>query len=281
MLPYDELMQVRSDPTEVVWTDRETILYALGVGFGRDLNEPREQRYIYEQGLVATPTFATVLAACGIPSMKAIGADNLMMLHGEQRVEFRRPLPPEGRAWVEGRIVEAIDKGQKGAIVISETTLLSERDEVLAVLHATRFCRADGGFGGPTERRERPHETPARAPDTVIALDTRPEQAALYRLSGDRNPVHVDPAVARAAGFPGVILHGLCTFGMACRAILASCCGYAPEQLTSLAMRFSSPVYPGEPLSLRLWREGPVVAFEMAASARDVVVLKNGKAELA
>jgi acyl dehydratase len=281
MIPYDELMQVCSAPGEVTWSDRDNMLYALGVGFGRNPQEPRERRYVYEKDLLAVPTFATVLAAAGIPSMEAMGGDHLMMLHGEQAVEWRRPLPAEGRATVEGRGVEAVDKGAKGAIVVTETTLTGADGGVLAVLRATRFCRADGGFGGPSERREKPHEPPLRTPDVVLELETRPEQAALYRLSGDRNPVHADPAIAKAAGFPGVILHGLCTFGMSCRGILQTFCDFEPARLASHQARFSSPVYPGERLSLHMWRDGPVISFEVHAPQRKVAVLRNGRALLA
>ncbi len=145
----------------------------------------------------------------------------------------------------------------------------------------TTFCRGDGGFGGPPREQLPVHPIPERAPDLVCDLPTRPETALIYRLSADPNPLHAEPAVAKAAGFPRPILHGLATYGVAGHAILKSLCGYDPARLTSIAGRFSAPVFPGETIRTELWRDGTVVSFRARVVERDVVAINNGRAEIA
>jgi len=145
----------------------------------------------------------------------------------------------------------------------------------------TTFCRGDGGFGGPPRKQPPPHQLPERAPDLVCDLPTRPEMALIYRLSGDPNPLHVDPEIAKAAGFPRPILHGLGTFGVAAHAILKSVCGYDPDCLKAMAARFSAPVFPGETIRTELWRDGTIVSFRACVVEREVVALNNGYAEVA
>jgi acyl dehydratase len=144
----------------------------------------------------------------------------------------------------------------------------------------TIFCRGDGGFGGPPRQTPPPHPIPARAPDAVCDLGTRPEMALIYRLSGDYNLLHADPAVARAAGFDRPILHGLGTFGVSGHAVLKTLCGYDPARLISFAGRFSAPVFPGETIRTEMWRDGAVVSFRARVVERDVVAINNGRAEV-
>ncbi|MEJ2434484.1 MAG: MaoC family dehydratase, partial [Pseudolabrys sp.] len=150
--------------------------------------------------------------------------------------------------------------------------------DLLATINQTTFCRADGGFGGPKRETTPPHALPDRTADAVVGLPTRPETALIYRLSGDINPLHADPEFARAAGFPRPILHGLATFGVAGHALLKSLCGYEPARLTSMAGRFSAPVYPGETIRTEMWRDGAVVSFRARVVERDAVAINNGKA---
>jgi acyl dehydratase len=152
--------------------------------------------------------------------------------------------------------------------------------ERIATATQTTFCRGDGGFGGPPREAPPVHAIPERPPDHVCDLTTRPETALIYRLSGDPNPLHVDPAVAKAAGFPRPILHGLATFGIAGHAILKTVCGYDPARLTAIAGRFSAPVFPGDTIRTELWRDGAVVSFRARVVERDVVALNNGRAEV-
>jgi acyl dehydratase len=180
-------------------------------------------------------------------------------------------------------VVEIVDKGPgKGAIVYSERLLSDQATgERIATIVQTTFCRGDGGFGGPPREQRPVHPIPDRAPDLVCDLPTRPETALIYRLSADRNPLHADPAVAQAAGFPRPILHGLATFAVAGHAVLKTVCGYDPARLTAIAGRFSAPVFPGETIRTEMWCDGPVVSFRARVVERDVVALNNGRAEIA
>jgi acyl dehydratase len=180
------------------------------------------------------------------------------------------------------RVTEIIDKGPgKGALVFSERLVTDqESGEKIATATQTTFCRGDGGFGGAPRETPLPHAIPVRPPDLVCDLPTRPEAALIYRLSGDPNPLHVDPTVAEAAGFPRPILHGLATFGVACHAILKTICGYDPARLTAIAGRFSAPVFPGETIRTEMWNDDGLVSFRARVLDRDVIALNNGRAEI-
>jgi acyl dehydratase len=180
-------------------------------------------------------------------------------------------------------VVDVIDKGaEKGAVVYSERVIADKASgERIATLHHTTFCRADGGFGGPPRQQRTVDPVPERAPDLVCDLPTRPEMALIYRLSADPNPLHADPAVAKAAGYPRPILHGLATYGVAGHALLKTLCGYDPAKLTAMACRFTAPVFPGETIRTEIWRDGSVVSFRVRVVERDVVVINNGRAEIA
>jgi acyl dehydratase len=178
------------------------------------------------------------------------------------------------------RVLEIVDKGPgKGAVLYSERTIVDKASGApMATIVQTTFCRADGGFGGPPREQRPVHPIPERAPDLVCDLPTRPEMALIYRLSADPNPLHADPAVARAAGFPRPILHGLGTFGVAGHGILKAFCDYDPARLTAIAGRFSAPVFPGESIRTELWRDGSTVSFRARVLERDVVAINNGRA---
>jgi acyl dehydratase len=151
----------------------------------------------------------------------------------------------------------------------------------LATLIGTTFARGDGWFGGPKDGAPEPHQLPTRAPDLVHECDTRADQAFIYALSGDRNPLHRDPKVAKMAGFPRPILHGLCSYGTACRAIISTICKYDPKKITSFDVRFSSPVFPGETIVTEMWVDGNIVSYRSKLKERDVVVLNNGRCTIA
>ena len=180
------------------------------------------------------------------------------------------------------RIVEVIDKGAgKGALILTEREISDKASgELIATVTQTIFCRGDGGFGGPPREAPPPHAIPARAPDAVCDLGTRPEMALIYRLSGDYNPLHADPAFAKAAGFARPILHGLGTFGVSGHALLKTMCGYDPARLISFSGRFSAPVFPGETIRTEMWRDGRSSAFAPACVERDVIAINNGRAEV-
>jgi acyl dehydratase len=280
-MDYDHLMSLAVEGERHEYSDRETILYALGVGFGRDPLDEAELDYVYERGALKTvPTLASVLTRVAL--LRDCGYDYSKVLHGEQRLTLHRPLPPAGKLIADSRVVAAYDKGRdKGAVILAETKVRSAEDGTpLFTLGSTVFARGDGGFGGPAGSGPEPHRLPARAPDLVCALETRPDQALLYRLSGDRNPLHADPALAKRVGFPAPILHGLGTYGTACRAVLQAVCGYDHTRIASFDGRFSSPVYPGETIATEIWVEGHIISFRCRVPARDVTVINNGKCTL-
>jgi acyl dehydratase len=281
-IDYDHIMSLKSEGDEFTYTDRETMLYALGVGFGRDPMDEQELKYVYETPDMRTvPTLATVIA-WGQRTLQGADLNWIMIVHGEQRLKLHRPLPPAATIIADSRVTGCIDKGaDKGAIILTETDIrLKDGGQKLVTLGSTIFARGDGGFGGPAGSGPEPHPIPDRKPDHVCELDTRPDQALLYRLSGDRNPLHSDPAFARAAGFPRPILHGLCTYGTACRAVLRTICDYDHTQITGFDVRFSAPVFPGETIITEMWRDGDVVSFQCRLKERDAVVIKNGKCTL-
>ncbi|HEY1961686.1 MAG TPA: MaoC/PaaZ C-terminal domain-containing protein [Rhizomicrobium sp.] len=278
---YDELMQLKSEGQEFSYLERETMLYALGIGFMRDPMNAKELPFVYENGLRAVPTMATVIAF-GQSLVGRSGINYLMVVHGEQRLTLHKPLPAYGEIVSDERVVGAYDKGDKGAIIVTEKVIREKKTgDRLCTLGGTIFARGDGNFGGPKEGAPVPHPLPDRAPDIVHEANTRPDQAFLYALSGDRNPLHRDPNVAKMAGFPRPILHGLCTYGTACRSVLSTICDYDPAKILGFDVRFSAPVFPGETIVTEMWVDGPIASFRSRVKERDVVCLNNGKCTLA
>jgi acyl dehydratase len=264
---------------------KDSILYALGVGYGADPTDEDELRFVYEEHLVPAPTLAVVLAGPGGWVRNAqTGVNWRQVLHGEQSLVIHRPLKAQGEVIGRTRIDDVIDKGEgRGALIYSTRDVIDrESGELLCSLASTTFCRADGGFGGRGGPTKPLQEIEDRPPDLTCDLSTSPRAALIYRLSGDDNPLHIDPAVARAAGFPRPILHGLATYGVAGRALMRSLCGYDPARLRRLDARFSAVVYPGETLRTEIWHlaEGRA-AFRCRVVERDVVVLNNGRADYA
>jgi acyl dehydratase len=284
-MPIDlkQALALRSEGQEFSYTDRDTMLYALGVGMGADPMNRDELPFVYENGLRVLPTQATVMAWGAGETLKT-GINFMMVVHGEQRLTIHKTLPDRAQIVADWRLTDVIDKGAgKGAVLIGETVLKDKKTgEKLATLVGSTFARADGGFGGPATGGPEPHPTPTRAPDKELALTTRPDQALIYRLSGDRNPLHSDPDFAKAAGFDRPILHGLCTYGITCRAVLQTYCNFDPTLIRGHDVRFSAPVFPGETIVTRMWKDGNIVSFEASVKERPgVTVIKNGKTTLA
>lgn len=279
---YDHLMSLKSEPEIFRYTDRETMLYALGVGFGRNPLDPLELKYVYETPDMRTvPTLATVIA-WGTRTLAGADLNWIMVVHGEQRLNLHKPLPAAAEITAQGRVTDVFDKGaDKGALILIETEITERTTgDRLCTLGSTLFARGDGGFGGPQGSGPAPHEVPERAPDMTCELATRADQALLYRLSGDRNPLHADPEFAKAAGFERPILHGLCTYGTACKAVLQTVCDYDHTQITGFDARFSAPVFPGETIVTDIWKNGNVVSFQCRLKEREAVVIRNGKCTL-
>ena len=289
MIDFEKTKAWRSGPVRHVYTTKDTILYALGVGFGADALNANDLRYVYEMELCAVPTMAAVLASPGswMRDRKELGIDFLKLVHGEQSVTLHAPLPAAAALVGESRVTRIVDKGEgKGAVMHVEKTLTDEAGgRLIATVEMVLFLRGDGGFsreGGGDEAAPAAAAAPATQPDLRIELPTRADAALLYRLSGDLNPLHADPAVAIRAGFPRPILHGLATYGNACRAILGAFCNHDTARLKAIRARLTSPVYPGETLVLETWRlAGEEIAFRASVKERDVQVLANGRALLA
>jgi acyl dehydratase len=263
-------------------TKRDTMLYALGVGLGADPCDERQLRYVYEEKLQALPTMAIILGYPGPWHAEGdTGITRSHVVHGEQGFRIAKPLPVEGEVTGKTRVTGVVDKGKdRGALVMTENTVRDAAGATICTLTSTTFCRADGGFGGPDGPVSTPHPMPDAAPQHVCDLPVLPQAALIYRLSGDYNPLHADPAYAKKAGFKMPILHGRCTFSIAGHAILKTLCDYDPSRFLAMEGRFSSPVYPGETIRTEMWRDGSVVTFRATVPARAVTVLNNGRAEI-
>jgi acyl dehydratase len=283
-LDYNKLMAAPPIETTHELTVRDTILYALGVGVGvDDPTDAGDLQYVYEEGLKALPTMAVVLTYPGFwQKQPEYGMTWQKILHGEQSIEIHKaPLPVTGKFRGVTKIDEIYDKGaDKGAIMLHSRRVYNEAGEHIATTRQSSFLRGDGGFGGKADGAPKPHASPERAPDVKAHASSPKNQALLYRLSGDYNPIHVDPKVAKQAGFDRPILHGLGTYGAVGRALVRALCEDQPERLRRMDVRFSSPVYPGETFEIDIWHEAAgKAAFRVRVAERDVVVLQNGYME--
>lgn len=296
-IDYDKVMAFPPIETHASYQTRDTMLYALGLGVGaEDPLDPRQLQFVYEKQLKALPTMAVILATPGLwMADPKYGMDWRKLLHAEQGLQLHRPLPVAAEVKTVVAIEEIYDKGAaKGALMVVSRKLYNEGDGgLLATLSQSYFLRGDGGFSdGSAAQADKtapqPHPIPEREPDLTVEYRSRPDQALLYRLSGDYNPLHIDPEVAAKAGFNRPILHGLCTYGMAGRAVVEGLCKGNPEALTRFDVRFSRPVFPGDRLRFDFWQEGRreggredagKAAFRAVAVERDEVVLNNGYAE--
>ncbi|MGE2729881.1 MaoC/PaaZ C-terminal domain-containing protein [Mycolicibacterium vaccae] len=274
-----------TEPELFEWTDRDTLLYALGVGAGvGDLAFTTENSHDVKQQVL--PTYA-VIACSPFAAAGLIGSfDFSRLLHGSQSIRVLSPLPPAGRLRVVTEVADIQDKGPgKNAVVMLKGTGTDPGSgQTLAETLTTLVIRGEGGFGGEPGHRPAAPEFPDRAPDASVELPTREDQALIYRLSGDRNPLHSDPWFAQLAGFPKPILHGLCTYGVAGRALVAELGGGDATKVTAVAARFTSPVFPGDTLRTSIWQTGTGRAvFRTEALGSDGgdarVVLDDGAAE--
>jgi len=281
-LDPDKLLAYKIPDKQQAYTTRDTILYALGLGLGADPMDKDQLRYVYEDGLKALPTMAVVLGYHGFWIKDAgLGIDWKKILHGEQGIEVHKPIPTSGTMIGKLKITSVIDKGPKtGALMYSAREVVDQATgEKIATLTQTTVMRGDGGFGGASGPVPEPHAIPERAPDMAIDLKTLPQAALIYRLSGDYNPLHADPEVAKVGGFARPILHGLCTYGVVGHALLKAAAGYDTSRFKRMAGRFTSPVYPGETIRTEIWREGGErVSFRASVVERGLVVINNGLA---
>jgi len=279
---YSQLLNHRIADVEQTITPDDCILYALGAGLGTDPLDPGQLQYLYEDHLQALPTMANVI---GYPGFwlrdPATGVDWKQVLHGEQYFEIHKPLPVAASVVGKSRVIGINDRGEKGAFVYMHREVF-DRDsgDLICTVDQTTVCRADGGCGGHDRAPRKLPKIPKRDPDLSCEQLVQPWAALLYRLNGDKNPLHADPLVARHAGYPRPILHGLCSLAHVGQALLKSTCDYDGARLKSMGLRFTAPVFPGEHLVTDIWHENGGLAFQTRARERDVLVLGHGHAEL-
>jgi len=245
-------------PITYTYKDTEVILYALGVGEGTNPTDDSQLKFVYENhpSFRALPTMGVLFPMdlmTQVISADGLSFNPMMLLHGEQRLELRKPIPTSGTLKSYGKITNVYDKG-KGAVVILDCITKDQQNEEVCFNQITLFIRGIGGFGGDKGPAADLNQPPNRAPDAMVAEKTLPNHAALYRLTGDRNPLHMDPQMAAMGGFDKPILHGLCTFGYAGRAVLKHFCDNNPENFKSIKARFTKHVFPGETIVTEMWK---------------------------
>jgi acyl dehydratase len=262
-------------PVEHSWTSKDALLYAVGVGAGSidpvgfELEFTTENSHDVAQRVL--PTFPVLIGTGG--GLKDFGTfDMAMLVHGEQQIELHAELPPDGRVLTTTRVIAVYDKGSAAVVWTEATSVDAATDEPMFTTRASFFIRGEGGFGGDRGPSGPKNVAPDRAPDHVVTYATRHDQALLYRLSGDRNPLHSDPAFAKRAGFDRPILHGLCTLGFTGRALLHTLCGSDPARFRGMDLRFSKPVYPGDALTVKMWVESDEAVFRTETQNGDIVV---------
>ena len=284
MLNISKLEAYKIPDTVQTVTKRDTMLYAVGAGYGFDPMDEGQLQYCTEKALRPLPTMTTVICSPHSWIKKADVGSSGKSVHAGIHVKMLRPLPVEGTFQGVCELHEVIDKGpgKHALVTVRRTAHLEGEREPIFEITSTSMLRGDGGFGGSTESRDPEPARPEGEPDLTCDLPTVPQQALVYRLSGDYNPLHSDPETAKKQGFPRPILHGLCTFGVAGHALIRSLCGYDSSRLVEIGGRFTKPVYPGETLRTKIWRKGNDIDFVVTVPSReDVVVFDFGKAKIA
>jgi acyl dehydratase len=275
-IDLDKVLGAELSPGTASWTPDQVILYHLGVGAGVPPTDPSELAYVYEGALKVLPSFAVIPvfgALAGLGSLDGFDVNFAMLLHGEQDVELHAPIPATGEVTTTARIADVFDKG-KGALVILEARSRTRDGATLFVNRFSLFIRGEGGFGGDGGPPPG-NAPPERAPDVEVERPTLEKQALLYRLSGDRNPLHADPEFAKLGGFDRPILHGLCSFGVACKAVVDTSLEGDVEQVARYQARFAGVVFPGETLVVRQWREDGRIVLDVHTKERGTPVISN------
>ena len=277
---YDEIMNLTSENVEISYSDKDSILYSLGIGLGNDPMNLNELKYVYENSQSVLPSMATNFQYHS-PLLLKTNINFIMVVHGEQRLSITNTLPVSGDFTANAKVIGCYDKGPaRGAIIEVETSVKNKKNnEEICKLVSTTFARGDGGFGGPDSPKKEIF-IPDGEPDYVSEVSTKPDQALIFRLSGDYNPLHSDPNFAKAAGFEKPILHGMCTYGIACRSLVNEICENDASKLKRFDCRFSSPVYPGETIITEMWKKDKMIYFNSKVKERDKLVLKNGVSEI-
>jgi len=265
------------EKTYASWDQDDVILYHLGIGAGAGKpTDPKELKYTYERNLKVLPSFAVVPVFSALGHLGAIPGVSInfaLVLHGEQDVEVHRPIPTAAKIETIGRVAGLYDKG-KAALIVLEVASKLEGGEPLFTNRFSIFARGEGGFGG--ESGPKPgNEPPTRAADAVVESPTVSHQALLYRLSGDKNPLHADPDFAKMGGFDVPILHGLCSFGVVCKAVVDRLLDGAVDRVARYQARFAGVVFPGETIVTSMWKENGKILLAAKTKERDTPVIGN------
>ena len=270
----------------------DVILYHLGIGAGFRATDPGELEYTFEKDLKVLPSFAVVAASGmsararrdegaggglgGLSNVPGLSYNRALLLHGEQEVEIHRPLPTSAELTTRGRVAEIYDKGKAALLIVEYAS--SDADGPLFTNRMSLFLRGEGGFGGPSGPAPG-NVRPERAPDGTVDAPTLPQQALLYRLNGDKNPLHADPEFAKRGGFDRPILHGLCSFGIVCKAVVDAVLGGDPTRVERYGARFAGVVFPGETLRTSWWRENGRILVDVQSAERGVPIISNAAVE--
>lgn len=280
-LNYEKIMAYRPPEIAVKYGARDCILYALGIGLGMDPLDVNQLKFVYERGLHAFPTMPTVLGWMGRLTDPEFGIDERMVVLADQKVTLHQPLAVAAELTSRPRIKEVIDRGPGNHAIIQFTRdLIGADGKIVATVDSSTLARKHGGFGGKITATPEAAPTPEGGPQHICDLPTSPNQALLFRLNGDENPLHVDPERAKAVGFARPILHGVASFGIAAHAILRTLADCRPERLAAIEARFARPVFPGETVRTEMWLDGRNVSFQCRVVERNEIVLTNGLATL-
>jgi acyl dehydratase len=276
----DRVVGATLPETTTSWDDDDVILYHLGLGAGVPATDPSELEYTYEGDLKVLPTFATIppfSVMTDLSGVEGLSFDPALVLHGEQAILLAGPIPTRGTVTNRGRIVEVFDKG-KAALIIVEVESVDAGGVTLFTNRSSVFIRGEGGFGGPSGPPAA-NPAPDRDPDVVVESPTLEQQALLYRLSGDKNPLHADPAFAAMGGFDRPILHGLCSYGIVCKAVVDSVLEGDVAAVSGFGVRFAGTVVPGETITTSMWVEGGRIVVSAATKDRGTPVIANATLE--
>ena len=262
--------------SEYTWTRDDVILYHLGVGAGVPATDEGELEYTYEKNLKVLPSFGVIPvfgSMGGMGSIEGLSFNFAMLLHGEQDITLHQPIPPEGTIESKGRVAELWDKG-KACLCVLEVESTLKGGEKLFTNRFGLFLRGEGGFGGEAGPKAG-NLRPERAPDGEIESPSLLQQALIYRLSGDKNPLHADPEIAKMAGFDKPIIHGLCSYGVVCKAVVDEVLGGDVSQVARYQARFRGVGFPGETYVTSYWREGDEILIEAKSKDRDAPIISN------
>lgn len=277
-MPVDPVQakSAKMPETKGGWNQDNVILYHLGVGAGVPATDPNELSYTYEGNLKVLPSYGVIPvsgAFGGIAGLPGVDINFALVLHGEQDLEIKKTIPTQAKVIHRSRVADIFDKG-KAALIVLEVETSEEGGDVLFVNRFSLFARGEGGFGGDAGPKAG-NQAPARPPDYQKESVTLPQQALLYRLNGDKNPLHADPEFAKIGGFDKPILHGLCSYGIVCKAVVDTVFGGDTTKVGRYQARFAGVVFPGETIVTSMWKEGDKILIEAKAKERDTVAISN------